>query len=59
MTDPATDGNGEAGSSWPRGFRLLGDVVAESDERIEWLVPDIIAAGRQTKNLKVFFNELK
>jgi hypothetical protein len=48
MTDPATDGNGEAGSSWPRGFRLLGDVVAESDERIEWLVPDIIAAGLLT-----------
>ena len=44
----ATDGNGGAGSSWPRGFRLLGDVVAESDERIEWLVPDIIAAGLLT-----------
>ena len=48
MTDPATDGNGGAGSSWPRGFRLLGDVVAESDEHTEWLVPAIIAAGLLT-----------
>ena len=48
MTDPATDGNGEAGSSWPRGFRLLGDVVAESDEHTEWLVPGIIAVGLLT-----------
>ena len=41
----ATDGNGGAGSSRPRGFRLLGSILTESHERIEWLVPGIIAPG--------------
>ncbi len=41
----ATDGNGGAGSPRPRGSRLLDDILAESNERIEWLVPGIIAPG--------------
>ncbi len=52
----------KAGSQWKE-FPISGEAVAVEDLKVADLngdgKPDIIAAGRQTKNVRIFFNERK